>query len=203
MRRASLSRRQQAFDSPPVRSRSQERFGNDTAAREVVLDHQDVSLADTDDDAALDTDVDESSREMAVQDMKEIGSSSNSKRGVHDRSMSDPFDTQEWKDAIQEVQDDDAFDEALVKSIPTLTTKQVYPTLLRYPVTASRNKNCWSEPPVHIFSVRGPNYFQNKNKKKKVTSGPYLLTARGTDIFLFDKPVLLEERYVCVFGSLG
>jgi hypothetical protein len=101
---------------------------------------------------------------------------------MHERAMSDPFDTQEVKQAIQQIRkEDDEF------------TRQAsaYPTLRRYPVAETRNKNCWSEPPVTIFSVRGANYFTNK---KKQTSGPYLLSARGADIFLFDKPIQLEER---------
>jgi hypothetical protein len=245
MRRASFSRRQQAFASPPVRSRSQERFGNDTHRNDQLLDRQEVSLADTDEDAALDLDDDAddtngqespSSREMAVQDVRNSttnnnnnnnSGSNNSQRGIHHRAMSDPFDTQEWKEAVQEVQD---FDDSNNNNNNTLTeaalagktakaslassshhksnnnNSNAYPTLLRYPVAESRNKNCWSEPPVHIFSVRGPNYFKDKNSKKskKVPSGPYLLTARGTDIFLFDKkPVLLEERYVFYFACVS
>lgn len=61
--------------------------------------------------------------------------------------------------------------------------QQYFPTLLRYPVAESHNKNCWSEPPVSIFTVRGHSYFK---EKKKVGSGPYLFEARGSDIFLTD-----------------
>ena len=128
--------------------------------------------------------------------------------------MSDPFDTQEMQDALQDdneqLQDDE--DEAAAQATwknqmlrnglsasaavsATSKSSAAYPTLLRYPVAETRNKNCWSEPPVTIFSVRGPQYFSDK---KKQTSAPYLLSARGTDIFLFEKaPVpLLPERYV-------
>lgn len=59
----------------------------------------------------------------------------------------------------------------------------VIPTLPRYPVAETRNKNCWSEPPVSIFHVRGKNYLTDK---KKFPSGPYLLSTRGSDLFLCD-----------------
>jgi hypothetical protein len=56
-----------------------------------------------------------------------------------------------------------------------------FQTLPRYPVASTRNLNCWSEPSVEIFHVRGWNYLVDK---KKIPSGPYLLTARGCDLFL-------------------
>jgi hypothetical protein len=56
-----------------------------------------------------------------------------------------------------------------------------FPTFPRFPVEANHDKNCWSEPPISLFTVRGPRYFQDS---KKVASGPCLLQARGTDLFL-------------------
>jgi hypothetical protein len=56
-----------------------------------------------------------------------------------------------------------------------------FPTFPRFPVEANHDKNCWSEPPISLFTVRGPRYFQDS---KKVASGPSLLQPRGTDLFL-------------------
>ncbi|KAL7577720.1 hypothetical protein ACA910_015227 [Epithemia clementina (nom. ined.)] len=66
-----------------------------------------------------------------------------------------------------------------------------YPTLPRYPVAATRDKNCWSEPPVSLFSVRGGNYLKDK---KKVPSKDYLCKVRGCDLFLFDDYINVFER---------
>lgn len=111
-------------------------------------------------------------------------SANQSQRGIHTRAMSDPFATPEMQDAVQRVRDEEQQREQ---------RESVYPTLMRFPVAETRNRNCWSEPPVTIFNVRGPKYFSDKKKK---TSAPYLLAARGTDLFLFEKTttVRLEER---------
>ena len=69
-----------------------------------------------------------------------------------------------------------------VKLIESSTT--ALPTFARFP-TESNEKNCWSTPPLNTFHVRGPMYLQDK---KKVASGPYLLTTRGCDLFLTTKP---------------
>jgi hypothetical protein len=66
------------------------------------------------------------------------------------------------------------------------------PTLPRFPVSETQDTNCWSEPSVSIFNVRGEDYLTNK---KKVASGPYLLRARGVDLFVTDNPhkYIIEE----------
>jgi Protein ENHANCED DISEASE RESISTANCE 2, C-terminal len=53
-------------------------------------------------------------------------------------------------------------------------------------------KNCYSQPPLSLFSVRGPTYMADQ---KKIASGPYLLASRGLDLFLTDKqhPVVLDQ----------
>ena len=182
MRRASTSRREHPLQSPLQRARSSERLTSthEESGEENFLDaHQEEErLAESTDNDSLAPEFSHSD-----EDDRPTVASSRSQRRMHERAMSDPFDTQEVKDAILQVQNENfAAEKAMA-----------YPTLMRYPVAETRNKNCWSEPPVTIFSVRGPQYFVG-SKKKKQTSGPYLLSARGADIFLFDRPVQLEER---------
>jgi hypothetical protein len=105
---------------------------------------------------------------------------------THRRAMSDPFDTAEKEEKEGE------FLEALADDLAAIGIA-AYPTLPRYPVAETRNKNCWSEPDVSIFSVRGENYFQNN---KKVPSGPYLLAARGIDLFLSDKSENVDMEHM-------
>ena len=72
----------------------------------------------------------------------------------------------------------------------------IIPTFARYPCIAHKNKNCWSEPPITIFHVRGINYCSDQ---KKIPSLPYLLRARGSDIFLTDpkhQSFSLDSMYV-------
>lgn len=90
----------------------------------------------------------------------------------HRRAVSDPSccDDDVFKDALDEIVHEEQ--------------NQALGTLPRYPVAVTGNKNCYSEPPVSIFNVRGPEYFANK---KKVESGPYLMQARGCDLFHFDE----------------
>ena len=59
------------------------------------------------------------------------------------------------------------------------------PTLARFPFAETQDTNCWSEPPVDIFRVRGPGYLKDK---KKVMAQHYLLHTQGCDLFLADKP---------------
>lgn len=114
-------------------------------------------------------------------------------RRRHVRAMSDPFDSQDDNVA------------AVVGA--ALLDHDVLPTMPRFPLAATRNKNCWSEPPVNIFQVRGPYYFSDK---KKIVSDTYLLQPRGCDLFLSDKasPVEIEDKYVelcyaaCVVGAV-
>jgi hypothetical protein len=107
------------------------------------------------------------------------------RQGLHRRAMSDPFDTAESGG----ITDDD------LKHIAEGSTEEeasALPTLPRFPVAETRDKNCWSEPSVSIFRVRGENYFCDK---KKITSDPYILRARGCDLFLADDP------QKCVIGG--
>jgi len=61
------------------------------------------------------------------------------------------------------------------------TSNSCLPTLPPCLIAETKGTNGWSHPPVDIFHVRGPTYLDDK---KKVVSGPYLLTARGCDLFL-------------------
>ena len=56
------------------------------------------------------------------------------------------------------------------------------PTLPRFPVLETKDRNCWSEPPYSNFNIRGHNYLTDP--KNKIPSGPYLFTARGADLIL-------------------
>jgi Protein ENHANCED DISEASE RESISTANCE 2, C-terminal len=94
----------------------------------------------------------------------------------HRRAMSDPFDNPELDvTAIGTEEDHGLLEEK----------RCALPSLQRYPFAETNNRNCWSEPPSKIFSVRGPGYLSDK---KKVTAQKYLLSARGCDLFLSDKP---------------
>ena len=56
------------------------------------------------------------------------------------------------------------------------------PTLPRFPIAETKNRNCWSEPSANkSFNVRGKNFFDDK---KKIPSGPYVFTAMGADLIL-------------------
>jgi len=180
------------MQSPIQRSRSSERLGDNKEEEQDEENFQDAVQAESTDNDSTNAGSDDLC-DMSDDGINRHQNNNNnfthqSLRGIHTRAMSDPFDTQEMKNAVQQVQQEEQEKD----------NKMAYPTLLRYPVQETRNKNCWSEPPVTIFSVRGPNYFQDK---KKQTSGPYLLSARGTDIFLFDKPVRLEERSHLILGG--
>lgn len=113
------------------------------------------------------------------------------------RSMSDPFDTQEDTATVGISEESDENSVAASRA-RTMSRDMNLATMPRYPHHESKDRNSFSEPPVSIFSVRGPNYFQDK---KKVSSGPYMLPARGCDLLLIDEnqDVDLSERYVpCV-----
>lgn len=118
----------------------------------------------------------------------------------HCRSMSDPFDTAQFEDAISPVATtDEEEEEYYAASMSQLSisehTTSPLPTFQRFPCMESHNKNCWSEPPISIFSIRGATYVTDKIK---VPSAPYLLQARGSDVFLTDskKPFCLSQMYV-------
>uniref|UniRef100_A0A7R9WXB0 Protein ENHANCED DISEASE RESISTANCE 2 C-terminal domain-containing protein n=1 Tax=Craspedostauros australis TaxID=1486917 RepID=A0A7R9WXB0_9STRA len=119
-----------------------------------------------------------------------------SDRRGHRRAMSDPFDTAEsggitdadLAHVLAEPSEDDDDDDAAL------------PTMPRFPVAETRDTNCWSEPSVSIFRVRGPNYLHDK---KKIQSGNYLLRARGCDLFLSDDPqkCIIGENIKGVLGG--
>lgn len=101
------------------------------------------------------------------------------KRG-HRRAMSDPFDRA----------DSEGMSEVIANEMVDMEEEeQAIGTLPRYPYAETNNKNCWSETPSKIFSVRGESYLKTK---KKVTTNEYLLRARGCDLFLSEKPNAIE-----------
>jgi Protein ENHANCED DISEASE RESISTANCE 2, C-terminal len=172
MHKASVSRRSEKLPSPAMRPRSAE----PAAAIEGV-----ANLS------------------FGVDDVEELHKNS----GYHHRAMSDPFDTPQ-QDAVSTAATDEDEDDSLESSGHNNNQNNnnhacsfVIPTLARYPLAETRDKNCWSEPPVTIFSVRGGSYFTNQ---KKVQSDNFLLRARGSDIFLTDskKHVALDQMYVVV-----
>lgn len=114
---------------------------------------------------------------------------------MHARAMSDPFDTQEDVHSDVEAYHHEEHRRRQQQQQFDQDGPIVLPSLPRYPVADTRNLNCWNEPPVSLFQVRGPHYFQDK---VKVTSGPYLFAARGCDLFLSDEKnqVEAEDRYV-------
>mmetsp|Transcript_9702 Transcript_9702/g.15022 ORF Transcript_9702/g.15022 Transcript_9702/m.15022 type:complete len:325 (+) Transcript_9702:75-1049(+) len=89
----------------------------------------------------------------------------------HRRSASDPFDAPDGGDLELEYK--------------TTEFLKVFPTLLRYPVAESQDRNCWSQPPANEFKVRGPDYLKDS---KKVPSEDFLLRARGCDLLLTENP---------------
>lgn len=93
------------------------------------------------------------------------------------RAMSDPLDAQETEESAEENENSSEEEVETNQS----NHQDAFPTFPRFPVADNRDRHCWSEPPVDIFSVRGPNYFQDG---KKVTSGPFLLNSRGCDLLL-------------------
>mmetsp|Transcript_24996 Transcript_24996/g.69166 ORF Transcript_24996/g.69166 Transcript_24996/m.69166 type:complete len:430 (-) Transcript_24996:168-1457(-) len=113
---------------------------------------------------------------------------------IHRRAMSDPFDNglsdremDEIRKAEEEAQD------AEKKAVDTFKPSSTgIPTLPRYPVAVTHDKNCWSEPPISIYSVRGANYMKDK---KKVPSGNYICPALGCDLLLSeDENLDIETR---------
>ena len=99
---------------------------------------------------------------------------------THRRAESDPFDTA----GLDDTGDMPVDDYSLLQE-----EKFALPTLQRFPFAETNNRNCWSEPPSTTFEVRGKDYFKDK---KKVTATSYLLRARGSDLFLSDKPTNCE-----------
>lgn len=97
---------------------------------------------------------------------------SESARKMHRRAMSDPFDTADSQGFLEEDAQEMVEEEEADHAVATLP---------RFPYAETNNKNCWSETPVKIFSVRGESYLKTK---KKVTATEYLLRARGCDLFV-------------------
>lgn len=100
----------------------------------------------------------------------------------HRRAMSDPFDTADSGGVtdLDDIHSSSHDDDGLIEE-----EENALPTLQRFPFAATQDKNCWSEPPVGIFHIRGAHYFQNK---KKTMAKRYLVRARGCDLFLSDNP---------------
>lgn len=98
----------------------------------------------------------------------------------HRRAVSDPFDTAEMEGITDGIADGPTDEQGLAEE-----AENALPTLHRWPYAENNNKNCWSEPPIDNFQVRGPRYMTDK---KKITATSYLLRARGCDLFLSDKP---------------
>ena len=68
-------------------------------------------------------------------------------------------------------------------SIHATTLQDAMKTLPRYPVIATKNCHCWSEPPYAKFNIRGKTYLRDK-KPVKIPSGPFLFRAIGADLIL-------------------
>ena len=194
MRRASVARRTSAGLGSPAsfRSRSQERvleMGGDRS-----LDHAKVVPPKVQNRETKDDNADQAASNGEIRRYKNDAS----KKG-HRRAMSDPFDTPELggvtdgdlknsghhstgdkppasSDTEDELYDDDCLGSDTFVGLPTLP---------RYPVAQTQDKNCWSEPPIDIFRVRGKNYLSNK---KKIASNPFLIKTHNCDLFLSKNP---------------
>jgi hypothetical protein len=177
--RASVFRRasqEPASPSPARRARSTERSVDNV----FRLDREASSGEFQDDDLAVEEhDID--SERLASAHMTEEGGDGADKRKTHRRAMSDPFDTADSGGAT----DNESRTRAFSHADSFDTTTEALPTLPRFPHAESRDKNCWSEPSVSIFHVRGQRYLEDK---KKIPSGPYLLPARGVDLFVTGSP---------------
>jgi len=181
-RPASHSRRNDHSTQPHLRCRSEERTRN---ADESLRESENEQAHDKQERKALQKsstahkEVDEDDFHDALAEEAADKKSPNDR--IHRRAMSDPFDTPLSDENMAQLSHLDA--EAEAAELSMNTEGKGYPTLPRYPMAATRNKNCWSEPPVSIYSVRGPKYLSNS---KKVPSGNYLLPAIGCDLFLVE-----------------
>jgi Protein ENHANCED DISEASE RESISTANCE 2, C-terminal len=193
MRHSSISRRADRLQSPPIRSRSAERStntndGTNSSIMSPNMSHQHNNNNNNNNSTSEEEDSNQLHVIRAVPQFP------------LDRAVSDLYDAQEQDDdTIMKRRFDTSPSTDVVTTTSTTTTttdSSIYnnskndtdtllslPTLPRYPVAETRNKNCWSSPPVSIFSVRGPHYFTDK---KKITSSAYLFETRGSDIFLAD-----------------
>jgi len=177
MERRSVYRRSSAggLASPSVRSRSAERsLTMDDFEQQLQVDEKNL--------------VSEQAPESPMPSNGHIPSIDGSNRRAHRRAMSDPFDTADSEGMIEEP----------AKEMADLEEAEALRTLPRYPYAETNNKNCWSETPSKIFSVRGESYLKTK---KKVTTNEYLLRARGCDLFLSEKPNAIEMSRL--HGAMG
>jgi Protein ENHANCED DISEASE RESISTANCE 2, C-terminal len=195
MQRASVSRRTDTNPlSPGLRSRSSERHIDMESDHTMTENSSNYPTATEDNNYDITANMEKPSSSTLY------------------RSMSDPFDSAQNDDVVGGTvgtgsdDDDDLY--VLAASTSQISIQNdantnsdsramnsnsnlQIPTLARYPCTENKNKNCWSEPPITIFHVRGMNYCTDQ---KKVPSQPYLLRSRGSDIFLTDpkKPFTLD-----------
>ena len=217
MHRASFSRQADHRHGGMGRVRSEERLLSLAGEEELKMRDQEVKVQDKreeetglknltmDDGDGIVADVDAGKADTALIESDVPPP----KKRIHRRAMSDPFDTPISDVAMDEIRklEEEALKEiehqhtatetAAIKEQPKAThhhvpAKPAYPTLPRYPVAATRDKNCWNEPPISIFSVRGANYLKDKTK---VPSKDYLFRARGCDLFLFDEGFDVSARY--------
>ena len=194
MQRASVGRRssQPGGSSGIVRSRSEERNRNaDESLREFENEVEEKGTLEKtetmdDDDAAL-----QKTEKEEFHDAVEGAAISSPSDRISRRAMSDPFDTPLSDGDMAQLRQ---ADEEAEKGDKDSGSQVVYPTLPRYPVAATRDKNCWNEPPISIYSVRGANYLKDK---KKVPSADYLCKGIGLDLFLTeDENLDIGARYV-------
>lgn len=125
--------------------------------------------------------------EMHIDDNTTSTESDNDSHGtapyLHQRAMSAPIDAAE----------------VTTHERKHTLLKETFPTLPRYPIGETHDKNCWSEPAEDIFKVRGARYLRDDSK---VVSGPYLMRARGSDLVLVNgNPPENIGRYVEVSGQ--
>lgn len=193
MQRASVSRRNLG-SQPYVRSRSEER--NRKEDGDLADENAKIEKAMLEKTQTMDSDdglVEEVRKEDGhdATDTEDADEAAPSGERIYRRAMSDPFDTGIPDGDMDEIRQADeqaeAEETARINNTPTSVVTQGYPTLPRYPIAATQNKNCWSAPPISIYSVRGPKYLKDK---KKVPSKDYLLSARGCDLFLMENEKL-------------
>lgn len=152
---------------PPTRSRSAERSGSNSSMLHIEVETPSNHHAGVGESPSLDSKGGSGSSSQFFEAPESV-------RSLRPRAMSDPLDTADAEGiAKEEVHDfGDPIDDELA-----------IPTLPRFPYIETNNKNCWSESPISIFTVRGKDYLSDK---KKIPAEKYLLRARGCDLFLSD-----------------
>jgi hypothetical protein len=198
-RRSSISYRHTAaetFCSPQqhTRARSAERTNEYNTAEEIPHQLEEFMIAtaafdDDDADGRLLLESSSGHQNHADGNRPRLASDTSISRQVNGmrRANSDPFECAGEEDM-------DELEQKLRRTSVIEEEDAALPTLNRFPFGETKNRNCWSEPPHHIFMVRGPNYLQDK---KKLTSTQFILQARGCDLFLSDNPEQIDmSRYV-------